>query len=235
MNSSRRIHALARILVAAAATALLSAGAHAQRAGAGGQQGHAQADPFTVRVDQARYKGSETAPVTIVEVADFECPYCHQWFQDTYRKLDSAYVRTGKVRILFINNPLPRHLEAFAASKAALCAAAQDRFWPMHDRLFSTQQEWSGKRDVAQRFAQMAGELHLDVAAYRDCYENDRTAPLILNDVSEATVAGIDGTPTFILNGRQSLHGAVSFEEMRRAIDALLAQSPAATPGHPGR
>jgi protein-disulfide isomerase len=233
MKDAKMRYRVFLVLLTALASASLAGGARAQQPGVAGQQAGAGAtgvDSFSLRVDRARYKGSDSAPITIVEVSDFQCPYCLQWFRQTYRQVDSAYVRTGKVRFLYINNPLPRHPQAFAAAKAAACAGAQGKFWPMHDRLFSTQQEWSGTSDVARRFTQMAADLRLDPAVYRDCYENDRVAPLILSDLNEVSAAGIDGTPTFILNGRQALNGAVSFAEMRRAIEALLAAPAASAP-----
>lgn len=185
-------------------------------------------DSVLARADRGRMKGQANAPVTILEVSDFQCPFCRQWTEQTYPKIDSAYIQTGKARIIFINSPLSNHHQAYPAAKAAMCAAVQDKFWPMHDRIFATQQEWSGQADAAQRFARFAVELELDPAQYRDCYENDRVAGVILNDVSGVGGAGIRGTPTFILNGQQALNGAVPYQEMSAAIDVLLAAGGAA-------
>ncbi|HYJ80200.1 MAG TPA: thioredoxin domain-containing protein, partial [Longimicrobiaceae bacterium] len=75
----------------------------------GGQRAEAAApaevDSILPRADRGRYKGAEAAPVTVVEVSDFQCPFCRQWFEETYRQLDSVYVRTGRVRMVFINYP----------------------------------------------------------------------------------------------------------------------------------
>jgi len=198
----------------------------AQRGAAAGQ---AALDSVLPRADRGRYKGADSARVTIVEISDFQCPYCRQWFEQTYARLDSAYIRTGRVKLIFIHYPLPNHQQAYPASKAALCAGVQGKFWPMHDRIFATQREWSGQSNPAERFARYATELRLDAAAYRDCYENDRVAPVIVNDVSNVTGAGVQGTPTFIINGREVLNGAVGFDEMARVIDAQLA-APGAPP-----
>jgi protein-disulfide isomerase len=228
----------ARLAPAALALSMLASvsacGAQESAAERGGGTGAAAsaipADSVLARADRGRMKGQPTAPVTILEVSDFQCPYCRQWTEQTYPKLDSAYVRTGKVRLIFINSPLNNHHEAFPASKAAMCAAVQGKFWQMHDRIFATQAEWSGKPGPAQRFARYAVDLQLNPSEYRDCYENDRVVPVIVNDVSGVAGAGIRGTPTFIFNGQQALSGAVSFEEMSRAVDALLAAGPAAQP-----
>jgi protein-disulfide isomerase len=122
------------------------------------------------------------------------------------------------------------HGQAFAAAKAASCAGAQGKFWEMHDRLFSTQREWNGQADAAQRFARYALELGVDAAAYRDCIENERTAPIILNDVMQAAGAGVNGTPAFVINNQRILNGAIPFADLSREIETALAAPRAPAP-----
>ncbi|HET6229240.1 MAG TPA: thioredoxin domain-containing protein [Longimicrobiaceae bacterium] len=190
----------------------------------------ANLDSLMQRAENSRMKGPETARVTLIEVSDFQCPYCRQFFDSTYAKLDSAYIRTGKVRLVFMAFPLPGHREAYGAAKAAFCAGAQGKFWPMHDQLFSRQREWSGAADPAARFAGYAAGMQLDAGAYRSCVENDRVAPIILNDVMRASGAGIGGTPTFILNGK-ALSGAIPFSDLKQELDAALSAPAAPAPG----
>jgi len=228
-------------LLAALLALVSAASACAQPGGGGGNAGNTSAaargavpspDSVLARASRGREKGAAEARVSVIEISDFQCPYCRQFFQDTYRAFDSAYVKTGKVKMVYINLPLPMHTQAYSAAEAAMCAGAQGKFWEMHDRLFSTQREWGGQADAGQRFARMALELHLDPAAYRDCVDNDRTAPLILNDAMQATGAGVNGTPAFIVNRSQMLNGAVTFEALAAAVDAALAApaAPAAPP-----
>jgi protein-disulfide isomerase len=196
-------------------------------------------DSLQARASRARVKGSEQAPVTIVEVSDFQCPFCRQFTEEAYKQIDSAYIRTGKAKMVFISYPIPQHAEAWAATEAAYCAGAQGQFWPMHDRLFATQRDWSGKGDPAARFARFATELRLDAAAYRTCVEQDQVASMIVNDVMQASSAGITGTPTFIFNGQSAVSGAAPFAEFQKAIENALAgrpapqQQPAAPPAGP--
>lgn len=214
------------ITAAAATTACGQTQGAAPASGAG-----VNADSLLARADRGRMKGADSAQVTIVEISDFQCPYCREFAATTYRQVDSAYVRTGKARILYINLPLSSHLQAYPAAEAAMCAGAQGRFWQMHDRLFATQREWSNQPNAAQRFERLAGELDLDMAAWRDCTANDRTAAIIVADAMQAAEARINGTPTFILNGRggqRALSGAVPFDQFAREMDALLAGAPAA-------
>ena len=205
----------------------------AAASGAAATRAPANPDSLLTAADRSRYKGEASAPVTIVEISDFQCPYCRQWAEQTYPRIDSAYIKTGKVRLIYVNYPLTTHHQAFPAAKAALCAGLQGQYWPMHDRLFRGQREWSGQGDPAQRFARYAVELQLDPAAYRDCYDNDRVAPVIINDVGGVMQANIQGTPNFILNGQRLLQGAVTYEEMAAAIDSLLAAPAAAPPAAP--
>jgi len=222
----------------AALLALISAASACAQPGGGAANASGRAlpspDSVLARASRGREKGAAGARVSVVEISDFQCPYCRQFFETTYRRFDSAYVKTGKVQMVYINLPLPMHTQAFSAAKAAMCAGAQGKFWEMHDRLFSTQREWNGQADAAQRFARLALALNLDPAAYRDCVDNDRTAPLILNDAMQATGAGVNGTPAFVVNRTQILNGAVTFEQLSAAIEAALA-APAAPPPAPAQ
>jgi protein-disulfide isomerase len=142
-------------------------------------------------------------------------------------------VRTGKARVIYINLPLSMHREAYAAAEAAMCASAQGKFWPMHDRLFATQREWSNQANAGQHFERLAQAMELDMGAYRDCTANDRPASIIINDAMQAAEAGVRGTPAFILNspaGQRALSGAVPFDQFAREMDALLSGQPAPAP-----
>ena len=97
--------------------------------------------PAELVTDGAPFKGSPDAPLTIVEFSDFQCPFCRRHWQQTYGQLDRDYISTGKVRYVFRHFPLERiHPQALKASEATECAAAQGKFWEMHDRLFANQQ-----------------------------------------------------------------------------------------------
>src|SRR3989441_13318371 len=92
----------------------------------------------------ARSKGSVTAPVTVYEMADFQCPACRMFTVTVMPAVDSEFIRTGKVRWVFINLPLPSiHPNALAAAEVATCAARQGRFWQTHDALYLHQDAWA--------------------------------------------------------------------------------------------
>src|SRR6478735_1170872 len=95
----------------------------------------APTDSNITRADLARIQGSPTAPLWVIEVSDFQCPYCKQWHDQTYNAFVDQFVKTGKVRLAYVNFPLQSHVHAWPAAEAAMCAGAQGRFWPMHDAL----------------------------------------------------------------------------------------------------
>ncbi|HEX8241900.1 MAG TPA: thioredoxin domain-containing protein [Longimicrobium sp.] len=227
-NFARRAR-LAAIVMAGAVALLTAVTACAQPGGAGGNTSAAAAGPLPpldsvlARASAGRQKGPRDAKVTVIEVSDFQCPYCRMFYDSTYRRFDSAYVKTGRVRMVYVNYPLPMHNQAFAAAKAAMCAGAQGRFWQMHDLLFGRQGEWADQADAPQRFTRFATEVGVNAAQFRDCYDNDRVSPLITYDLTQATGAGVNSTPTFIINREKILPGAVPYADLAREVDAAIA------------
>jgi protein-disulfide isomerase len=183
--------------------------------------------PAEVATAGAPVKGAPTAPVTLVEFSDFQCPFCGRHFRDTYGQLDREYIATGKVRYVFRHLPLERiHPQAFRASEAAECAGAQGKFWEMHDVLFANQQAL-----MPPDLARHAQGLKLDLARFNACLEG-QTAARIRQDMTLAVEAGVRATPTFIVGttlpgGRvkvvRRLSGALPFATFKGAIDSLLA------------
>lgn len=217
-----RIAACAGIVVLAS-PACAQGGADGAAPRDAGSAGEVNRDSVVARANQSRIKGAETAPVTIVEVSDFQCPFCRQFATETFSRLDSVYVQTGKVRFIFVNLPLPNHGNAWPAAEAAMCAGAQGAFWPMHDLIFAAQEEWTGMSNAGALFAAMASRLRLDEAAFGECVAKDYVAPLLVGDLIQASQSGFTGTPSFIFNGNEAVAGALPFEEFERRIEALLA------------
>ena len=189
-------------------------------------------DSVLARASASREKGADSAKITIIELADFQCPYCRQFHASTMPGLDSLYIRTGKVRVIFHNFPFPTHSRAWIAAEAAMCAGVQGKFWPMHDRLYENQARWAEGEQPAADFEGYATALGLDLAAFRDCTARDRVAPLITSDLMQAASSGVDGTPTFILLREQRagedpaasqrvLAGLNPHEEFSKAIEEL--------------
>jgi protein-disulfide isomerase len=187
-------------------------------------------DTATARADAARIQGSPTAPLWVVEISDFQCPFCKTWHDSVYRVLRREFVVPGTVRLAYINYPLPSHANALPAAEAAMCAGAQNKFWEMHDGLFDTQQTWAHMPNASAVFDSLARAKGVDVAAMRRCIDSGATRALILADAERAQESGVQGTPSFIIGGDVMLRGMQPIETFRRAIEQKLAARQGATP-----
>jgi protein-disulfide isomerase len=186
---------------------------------------HAQVDPSQAallqRAAESRTRGPQGAPVLVYEISDFQCPYCARFANDVYPRIDSAYVRTGRVQWVFVNLPMPSHGNAWLAAEAALCAGATgDRFWAMHHRLFRAQDEWTGLADPAPLFERFARDAGVPLDPWQACVAGDRVAAIILQDVIFGS--RVSGTPTYIINNQQTIVGVKPFAEWQQILDGLL-------------
>lgn len=171
----------------------------------------------------SRARGSNSAEVTVYEVGDFQCPFCAQFANQTFGRIDSSYIRPGRVQWVFVNMPLVIHPNAFQAAEAALCAGAvADRFWAMHERLYDTQPQWTGAADPHSVFLGYAKALGVPEAPYSACIKAERVWPVILRDATYAAAAQIDGTPTYIIGNQVVAVGAKTWDEWKAILDKAL-------------
>lgn len=184
----------------------------------------APADSDGARADLARIQGSSTAPVWVIEVSDFQCPFCKQWHDETYSKLRDEFVKTGKIRLAYINFPLNQHANAWPAAETAMCAGAQGKFWEMHDALFVNQKKWEQLASPALFFDSLARASGINVPRWQQCVQSGKMKPWIQADYDRAQAAGASSTPTFIIGDRM-LTGAQPIENLRGAIDSALAKA----------
>jgi len=192
------------------------------------------------QIDLARAptRGPATAPISLVEFSDFECPFC-AITAPVIRQLLLAY--PTQVRFAFKHYPLPMHKESPLAHEAALAAADQGKFWEMHDLLFA---ETAGT-DTTVHAAQTARlgaavavpftredliakatQLHLDVARFAKDLDTHRFKPRVDQDRQEGNRLGVDGTPFFFINGH-AISGGASLSDFKHLIDAALKESTA--------
>jgi NhaA family Na+:H+ antiporter len=142
-------------------------------------------------------RGPADAPVTLVEYADFQCPYCGV----ASRRLP-AVLATNRIRLVIRHFALDEiHRRAMVASLAAEAAALQGRFWEMHDRLFA-HQDRLGDNDLVDH----ARALHLDLDAFTAALESDELLTRVHGDRDGGERSGVRGTPTFFVNGRRYDH-----------------------------
>lgn len=199
---------VATALVSTAALTLGSAQLHAQT----------KAAPL-----ETRSKGSPKAPVTVYEMSDFQCPYCRKFAQETFPELERRYIRTGKVRWVFINFPLTDiHAHAAAAAQLALCAAKQNGFWRVHDLLFQYQDTWAPLKEAGPFFVSLADSARLSKQAVLTCLEAPETLQAVQADAEGAVRSGAGSTPTFYIEGGL-LEGAVPLSVFRQVLDSVYA------------
>ena len=158
-------------------------------------------------------RGPDKAPVTIVEFSDFQCPFCGREFP-VIEKLMKEY--DGKVRLVFRHFPLDFHPFAEKAAEAGACAADQNKFWQLHDAMFSNQQKLAV--DDLKNYAKSAG---LDSTKFDKCLDSGEKKPAVDADQKAGTDAGVNGTPAFFVNG-VFINGAVPYEQFKQAIDREL-------------
>ncbi len=160
--------------------------------------------------------GDASAPVTIIEYTDFQCPFCSR-VQPTINAVLEQY--GGSVRHVFKQLPLPMHAQAKLGAEAALCAGDQGQFWEMHDWLFANKN--SINRDA---LSAQGATLGLDVGEFNGCIDAQKYIGQIDEDIKEANSFGITGTPGFLINGRV-LRGAVPLEQFQAVINEELGKA----------
>jgi protein-disulfide isomerase len=174
------------------------------------------AAPVTVSTEGHPSRGPATAPITLVEFSDFECPFCAR-ATPVLKQLEEAY--PGQIRRVFRQFPLMAiHPGAERAAEASLCAAEQERFWEMHDALFE-QPVALDPADLHRKAAQVG----LDAASFKTCLDMQKYADTIEQDLKEGVAHGVTGTPAVFINGRL-VSGARPYAEFAQVIDAELAR-----------
>lgn len=153
-----------------------------------------EASVFEVATEGYPSKGAADAEVTVVEFADFQCPYCKQATAVVDRILERY---EGQVRVVYRDFPLQPAGVSREIAEGGVCAAEQDRFWDYHDRAFAQQSSLS-----AASPSELAGELGLDTEAFAECLESEATAASVERSRAGAERLGVSGTPSFFVNGR---------------------------------
>lgn len=158
-------------------------------------------------------KGPATAPVTIVEYSDYQCPFCRR-AHPTVERILKEY--PDKVRLVYRDYPLNFHPRAVPASVAARCAGEQNKFWEYHTHLMEVNGDLSDA-DLGKR----ATELGLDMPAFDACYASKKHEAAIQADFQAGAAVGVTGTPAFFINGRM-LVGARPYEDFKDIVDDEL-------------
>ena len=197
------------------------------KAATGGRFGAPSLVNSTFDTTGAPARGNASAPVTIVEISDYHCPFCRRHVQQTQPRIYSELVDTGKVRHAFIHYPIAQlHPEAARSHEAAACAQDQGKFWELHGKLFEAPLK------SADQLTEAARSAGLDASALRACLESGKHAKAVQESVQRVAGMNVNGTPIFLI-GRTAadnkmtvarvVEGAQPYEAFKAAVDQVLA------------
>ena len=211
-----------------------SKGPDARPGGASSQPGQAQspagaANPPAPRTSASpmpgaappRVRGDASAPVTLEEFGDFECPPCAALHPEL-KKIEAEF--GPRLKVIFRHFPLEQmHKNAVAAARAAEAAGRQNRFWEMHDMLYENQNVWKNDADTRVRFAGYAARLGLNVEQFKADMDAPAVMERIIADRLRGRSLGVEGTPTIFLNGRELDPSVMTRDGLRAQIQAAAA------------
>ncbi len=156
----------------------------------------AQSSTAKISIEHAFSMGKADAPLTLVEFADYQCPFCTRFHESAFEELKKNYIDTGLVRFVSRDLPLPFHGEATNAARATRCAGDQhpEAYWKMRHLLLVNSSALS-----RENMLKYAGELSLNTDRFRTCLDSDQYQADVQRDLADATAAGLSGTPSFVL------------------------------------
>lgn len=176
-----------------------------------------KAEVLTTATEDHAY-GNKEAKVTIVEYLDFQCPACAANFP-MVEKIKEEY--KDKIQFVVRHYPLPSHQYGRAASQAVVAADKQGKFWEMYKLMFDNQETWSNNPNYASDFESYAQQLSLDMDKFRVDRDSQDTKDRIQRDLNSARTLGVQGTPTFFMNGK-NLPTPSNVEQFRSLIEQEL-------------
>ncbi len=164
--------------------------------------------------DSDHIKGKENAPITLVEYGDFECPYCRQAYSIVE---EIQKIKRNGLRVIFRNFPLSEvHPHALHAAYAAEASAKQGKFWEMHYLLFENQEALEDQKLIGY-----AKDLNLDSQQFKKDMRSEEVARKVKDDFMNGVRSGVNGTPTFFINGIR-FDGSYEVGSLQKAIELTL-------------
>ena len=158
-----------------------------------------------IGVDDDPVLGSPDAKVLMIEFGDYQCPSCRMFWKDIEPRLKKDYIDTGKVKLVFRDFPLMQiHPEALLSAMAVDCAGEQGKYWQYHDKVF--REQYNRGDDVirlkAADLKKWAKDVGVDQPKFDQCLDSEKFKDEVLKDKADGDAAGVQGTPTFFINGR---------------------------------
>jgi protein-disulfide isomerase len=171
--------------------------------------------------------GDAKAPLVLVEYTDLQCPFCQQFHNTAFAQIKANYIDTGKVRFVSRDFPLDFHENARRAATAGRCAAEQGKYWEMRHVMIVNAEALK-----ADNLASYAGTVKLDVPKFKSCLESDKFKAQIDQDIAEGGVAGVQGTPSFVIGRLENdklqgvrMVGAMPYAQFDAKIQEMLGET----------
>ena len=170
----------------------------------------------------ARSRGAATAPVTVYEMADFQCPACRSFTVTVMPTLEKQFIQSGKVRWVFINLPLTDiHPNAMAAAEVAMCASRQGRFWETHDALYLLQDDWAKLEQPREKLIALAQRTGADRKQLIACLDSGTARTEVEQDAQRAVRSGAHATPSFYIEGGLLQGAPATPDPMVKILDSI--------------
>ena len=171
--------------------------------------------------------GEPSAPVTIIEFGDYQCPFCQKWNQSTKPLIEKDYISLGKVKLIYVDFPIvgPDSIKAHAGS---YCANEQGLYWQYHDFLYQNQgHENSGWASVNNLKNIVSGMEDMDVSLFSKCIDSGKYDDRVKENKNIATKSGAKSTPSFVVIGPDghavAISGAQPYSVFKQTIDDMIA------------
>lgn len=165
--------------------------------------------------------GSASAPVEVVEYADYQCPACQSFDVVEFPYVKERLIQTGRVRWVYRDFPLDQpHKWTRLAAHSAACANDQGKYWEQHSSLYQGQPDWSASNDAGSIFRKYAEQNGMDTGKYDECMKSLRYSGRIQASSDEGIKLGVNSTPSFVIAGRL-YSGVMPFDRLRAMVDSL--------------
>jgi len=169
--------------------------------------------------------GSQSAPITIVEFGDYQCPNCKAWFETTKPALIENYINSGKVNLVYLDLVILGR-DSFPAAEASYCAEDQGKYWEYHGLLFSSQTGIDDGWANSERLRAFAFHLELDMDLFNSCLDSGKYKQRVQFNIKESNKSGARATPTFFVinsNGdQQKIVGPQPYSVFKNVIDSMI-------------
>ncbi|MDX1492621.1 MAG: DsbA family protein [Longimicrobiales bacterium] len=181
-------------------------------------------DEELVALAQGVTMGDPSAPVTILEFGDYQCPACGAFAIQAKPPIQQQLVNTGEAKFVFYDFPLIQiHPNAFLAARAARCAGDQGAYWEYHDQLFRNQSRWSTANLPTSAYEDYAAEVGIDEEQFSDCLNSDAFADVVTANMQLGNRMSVSGTPTVFINagGQTRRLNSYDITSIREAIESM--------------